>query len=146
LSGFRLFFVRAKTVPYAGSLTDQIRRTNKTKGLGRMIFFPVFWFSPTTTAYLCRRTSCHSRQDDYLEEHLHLLMCYYNLIRPHRSLKFGRQVRTPAMQAGLVSGRFSFRDVLSRRIEFFLCVFLVILITRSRVAKRARYCSVATVA
>ena len=30
---------------------------------------------------------------------------------PHRALKFGREVRTPAMQAGLVSKRLSFRDV-----------------------------------
>jgi hypothetical protein len=34
-----------------------------------------------------------------------------NFIRPHRALKFGREVRTPAMQAGLVSKRLSFREV-----------------------------------
>ena len=32
-------------------------------------------------------------------------------VRPHRALKFGTEIRTPAMQAGLAKRRFSFRDV-----------------------------------
>ena len=35
--------------------------------------------------------------------HVDLLRGSYNFIRPHRALKFGRETRTPAMQAGLVS-------------------------------------------
>ena len=53
------------------------------------------------SAYLCRRTICHARWKERLESHLELLRCYYNFVRPHRALKFGREVRTPAMQAGL---------------------------------------------
>ena len=52
------------------------------------------------SAYLCRRTICHARWKERLEDHLELLRCYYNFVRPHRALKFGREVRTPAMQAG----------------------------------------------
>jgi len=46
-----------------------------------------------------------------LEEHLELLRCYYNFVRPHGALKFGRETRTPAMQAGLTTRRLTFREV-----------------------------------
>ena len=36
---------------------------------------------------------------------LELLRCYYNFVRPHGALKFGREIRTPAMQAGLTTRR-----------------------------------------
>jgi len=63
------------------------------------------------SAYLLRRTICHARWKAYLEDHLELLRCYYNFVRPHRALKFGRQVRTPAMQAGLTSRQLTFREI-----------------------------------
>ena len=37
--------------------------------------------------------------------------CHYNFIRPHRALKFGSEMRTPAMQAGFARRRLSFREV-----------------------------------
>ena len=40
-----------------------------------------------------------------------LLRCYYNFVRPHGALKFGREIRTPAMQAGLTIRRLTFRDI-----------------------------------
>ena len=48
---------------------------------------------------------------DRLDEHLELLRCYYNFVRPHGALKFGREIRTPAMQAGLTIRRLTFRDI-----------------------------------
>ncbi len=54
------------------------------------------------SAYLFRRTICQARWKERLEDHLELLRCYYNFVRPHRALKFGREVRTPAMQAGII--------------------------------------------
>jgi IS1 family transposase len=63
------------------------------------------------SAYLFRRTICHARWKECLEDHLELLRRYYNFVRPHRALKFGSEIRTPAMQAGLVSKRLSFREV-----------------------------------
>ena len=62
-------------------------------------------------AYLARRTPCYARRRTRLEAHLELLRCHYNFIRPHRALKFGREVRTPAMQAGLTKRRLTFREI-----------------------------------
>lgn len=45
------------------------------------------------------------------------MQCHYNFIRPHRALKFGREIRTPAMQAGLTDRRLSFRDVFEQRAD-----------------------------
>ena len=64
-----------------------------------------------SSAYLSRRTLSHARATDTLEAHLELLRCYYNFVRPHRALKFGRETRTPAMQAGLATRRLTLRDI-----------------------------------
>ncbi len=63
------------------------------------------------SAYLARRTLAHARRTERLADHIELLRCHYNFIRRHGALKFGREIRTPAMQAGLVKRRLSFRDV-----------------------------------
>ena len=50
----------------------------------------------------------------------------YNFVRPHRALKFGGVVRTPAMQAGLTTRRLTLRETfppamliwLSQKIKF----------------------------
>jgi len=81
------------------------------------------------SAYLFRRTICHARWKERLEDHLELLRCYYNFIRPHRALKFGSEIRTPAMQAGLVSKRLSFREVFEAVTERILFVIVFINIT-----------------
>jgi len=64
-----------------------------------------------SSVYLLRRTLCHARSKERLEEHLELLRCYYNFVRPHQALKFGRETRTPAMQAGLTTERLTLREV-----------------------------------
>lgn len=59
----------------------------------------------------CRRLS-HARGDDPLRQQLELIRCFYNFIRPHGALKFGKVIRTtPAMQAGLVTRQVRFRDI-----------------------------------
>ena len=63
------------------------------------------------SAYLSRRTLSHARSEEKLEEHLELLRCHYNFVRPHGALKFGRETRTPAMQAVLATRRLTFREV-----------------------------------
>jgi hypothetical protein len=70
------------------------------------------------SAYLCRRTICHARWKPRLEGHLELLRCYYNFVRPHRGLKFGREVRTPVIQAGLIGERLTFRKIFCSAIAF----------------------------
>ena len=63
------------------------------------------------SAYLARRALSHARLNDKLEQHLELLRCYYNFVRPHRALKFGSETRTPAMQAGLATRRVTLREI-----------------------------------
>jgi len=70
------------------------------------------------SAYLGRRTICQARWKEHLEDHIELFRCYYNFIRPHRALKFGRKVRTPAMQAGLTRKRLTFREIFSSAMLF----------------------------
>jgi IS1 family transposase len=65
------------------------------------------------SAYLCRRALSHARSTTRLDDHLELLRCHYNFVRPHRALELGSEMRTPAMQAGLTSRRLAFRDVFS---------------------------------
>ncbi len=64
-----------------------------------------------SSAYLTRRTLSHARSKEKLEEHLEILRRHYNFVRPHGALKFGRETRTPAMQAGLATQRLTFREV-----------------------------------
>ena len=68
------------------------------------------------SAYLFRRTIGHARRRERLEAYLELLRCYYNFVRPHRALKFGREVRTPATQAGLTTPRLTLREIFSSTI------------------------------
>jgi hypothetical protein len=63
------------------------------------------------SAYLNRQSPCHARKKQTLDDHLELLRFHYNFCRPHSSLKLGSVVRTPAMQAGLVSRKLTFRDL-----------------------------------
>ena len=63
-------------------------------------------------ACLQRKTTAGLREAASVLDLLELMRCHYNFLRPHSSLKFGRERRTPAQQAGLVSRRLSFRDVL----------------------------------
>ena len=51
---------------------------------------------------------------------------YYNFLRPHRTLKFGKTLRTPAMQAGLAKRRLSFREVFTTGAAF--CLFFLIVV------------------
>ena len=62
-------------------------------------------------AALQRKTTAQARTTESLKERLEVLRCYYNFIRPHGSLRFGRKTRTPAQQAGLATRRLTWRDV-----------------------------------
>jgi transposase-like protein/IS1 family transposase len=86
------------------------------------------------SAYLFRRTLCHARWKEHLEDHLELLRCYYNFVRPHRALKFGAEIRTPAIQAGLTTRRLTLREIfpsamllwLSEKVKFGQSTVLVL--------------------
>ena len=70
------------------------------------------------SAYLGRRTIYQARWKERLEDHIELFRCYYNFIRPHRALKFGRAVRTPAWQAGLTNRALALREIFSSKMVF----------------------------
>ena len=97
------------------------------------------------SAYLSRRTLAHGRSTDMLEAHLELLRCYYNFVRPHGALKFGRETRTPAMQAGLATRRLTLRDIFVslRRVVFWLSDVRVFADSRRRAAPAVMYMPVA---
>ena len=81
------------------------------------------------SAYPCRRSLCHARRTQRSEDHLEILRCYYNVLRPHRALKFGLEVRTPTMQAGLTKKWLTFRDVFTSIPKFLRlvkvhCIFI----------------------
>ena len=67
-----------------------------------------------------------------------MLRCYYNFIRPHRALKFELEIRTPAMQAGLLSKRLSFREVFVAVPEriLFVIVFIDVTVDLSGVSEK----------
>ncbi len=77
------------------------------------------------SAFLCRRTLSHARRVQRLRDHLELLRCHYNFLRPHRALKFGHEFRTPAMQAGLTSRRLTFREIFTS-IDNFFCLIRIV--------------------
>ena len=74
------------------------------------------------SSYLHRRSAAHARWPHRLQEHLELLRCHYNFIRPHMALQFGTIRRTPAMQAGLTSKPLTFRQIFTSRV---LVVFII---------------------
>lgn len=80
-------------------------------------------------AYLSRRTLSHARSKETLEDHLELVCCHYNFVRPHRALRFGWETRTPAMQAGLTTRRLTFREV-------FVCTLTLLLMEIVTIAFR----------
>jgi IS1 family transposase len=94
-----------------GRFEERLRRSEDSSTLNTSFIERLNLTIRQGSAYLCRRTICHARWRERLEGHLELLRCYYNSVRPHRSLKFGREIRTPAMQAGLVGKRLTLRQI-----------------------------------
>ena len=64
-----------------------------------------------SVSYLTRRTTGHARCMGRLATQLELARCHSNWIRPHAGLRFGHEIRTPAMVAGLCARTLSFRDI-----------------------------------
>jgi transposase InsO family protein len=64
-------------------------------------------------SYLHRRTPARVRNPQHLADLLEIIRCHYNFVRPHSSLKFGKETRTPAMQAGIVDRRLTLREIFS---------------------------------
>ncbi|HKQ19638.1 MAG TPA: hypothetical protein VJW75_07830 [Candidatus Eisenbacteria bacterium] len=70
-------------------------------------------FVRRSTSYLQRRTPAPAREARCLSDALDVLRCYYNFIKPHSTLRFGKVTWTPAMQAGIFKRALTFREVFS---------------------------------
>jgi hypothetical protein len=65
---------------------------------------------------------------------LEVLRHDYDFVRPHRALKFGKEMRTPGVQAGLAQRPLTLRDVFCSRIRSACAlVYCVVFDDRDRV-------------
>ena len=113
------------------TLEDALERSEDSEALNTSFIERMNLTLRQGTAYLCRRSACHARSSERLADHLELLRCFHNFVRPHRRLRFGNETRTPAMQAGLASRRLSFREVFTSVAGMLLYVLIVIDFRRS---------------
>ena len=102
----------------AGGLKQALRKSEDSMKLNTSFVERLNLTIRQGSAYLGRRTICQARWKGRLEDHLELLRCHYNFVRPHRGLKFGQEVRTPAWQAGLTERALTLREVFSSKIVF----------------------------
>jgi len=114
----RVVRVERRAVIGAGRLGQALRNSEDSAKLNTSFVERLNLTIRQGSAYLGRRTICQARCKGRLEDHLELLRCYYNFVRPHRALKFGREVRTPAQQAGLTERSLTLREIFSSRLYF----------------------------
>ena len=107
-------------------LKDALRRSEDSSSVNTSFIERLNLTIRQGSAYLGRRSPCHARWREHLDDSLELLRCHYNFVRPHGALKVGREVRTPAMQAGLVSQRLSFREIFMAVAGMLLCVSIAV--------------------
>ena len=110
--------VERRAVIGAGRLKQALRNSEDSVKLNTSFVERLNLTIRQGSAYLGRRTICQARWKERLEDHLELLRCHYNFVRPHRGLKFGQEVRTPARQAGLTERALTLREVFSSKIVF----------------------------
>jgi hypothetical protein len=123
---------RRAVVGTQGQLEERLQRSEDSSTLNTSFIERLNLTMRQGSAYLCRRTICHARWRQRLEGHLELLRCYYDFVRPHRALKFGQDMRTPAMQAGLTGKRLTLRQV--------FCSGIVLLAWREIALRVRRLC------
>src|SRR5215510_7865849 len=97
----RVVKVERRAVIGAGGLKQALQKSEASVKLNTSFVERLNLTIRQGSSYLGRRTICQARWGERLEDHIELFRCYYNFIRPHRALQFGREIRTPAMQAGL---------------------------------------------
>ena len=102
---------RRLTIGTASRLNDALLESEDSESLNTSFIERLNLTIRQGSAYLRRRSTAHARCEDPLREHVELLRCHYNFVRPHRALRFGRETRTPAMQAGLVSQPLTWSDI-----------------------------------
>ena len=111
----RVIRVERKALIGAGRLKQALRDSEDSVKLNTSFVERLNLTLRQGSAYLGRRTLGQARWKQCLEDHLELLRCHYNFVRPHLALKFGREVRTPAMQAGLTNRSLTLREIFALR-------------------------------
>jgi IS1 family transposase len=111
----RIVKVERRAVIGAGRLKQALRDSEDSVKLNTSFVERLNLTIRQGSAYLGRRTICQARWKQCLNDQLELLRCHYNFVRPHRALKFGREVRTPAWQAGLTKRALTLREIFSSR-------------------------------
>jgi transposase-like protein/IS1 family transposase len=114
----RVVRVERKALIGAGRLKQALRNSEDSVTLNTSFVERLNLTLRQGPAYLSRRTLSQARWKQCLEDHLELQRCHYNFVRPYRALKFGREVRTPAMQAGLTNKSLTLREIFSLRLLF----------------------------
>lgn len=66
-------------------------------------------------SYLQRKTPAHARRSRELFHQLEFFRCYYNFIRPHMALRFGKEYYTPAMVTGIAKRKITWREIMEGR-------------------------------
>jgi hypothetical protein len=112
----RVVKVERRALIGAGGLKQALRNSEDSMKLNTSFVERLNLTIRQGSAYLGRRTICQARWKGRLEDHLELLRCHYNFVRPHRGLKFGQEVRTPARQAGLTNRALTLREIFSSRL------------------------------
>jgi IS1 family transposase len=112
----RVVKIERRAVIGAGGLKQALRNSEDSVKLNTSFVERLNLTIRQGSAYLGRRTICQARRKGCLQDHLELFRCHYNFVRPHRALKFGREVRTPAMQAGLTNRALTLREIFSSRL------------------------------
>ncbi|HEX2523701.1 MAG TPA: hypothetical protein VHP35_16385, partial [Terriglobia bacterium] len=111
----RVVRVERRAVIGAGRLKQALRNSEDSLKLNTSFVERLNLTIRQGSSYLGRRAICQARWKQCLNDHLELLRCHYNFVRPHRALKFGREVRTPARQAGLTKRALTLREIFSSR-------------------------------
>jgi IS1 family transposase len=95
----RVIRVERKALIGAGRLKEALRDSEDSETLNTSFVERLNLTLRQGSAYLGRRTLGQARWKQCLDDHLELLRCHYNFVRPHRALKFGREVRTPVLSS-----------------------------------------------
>jgi hypothetical protein len=110
----RVVKVERRAVIGGGRLKQALRDSEDSLKLNTSL---VEWLNLTirqSSTYLGRRTLCHARGKQCLDDHLELVRCHYHFVKPPRALKSGREVRT----AGLTKRALTLREIFSSRLLF----------------------------
>ena len=142
----RVVRVERKVMIGAGRLTQVLRNSEDSETLNTSFVERLNLTLRQSSAYLGRRTLGQARWEQCLDDHMELLRCHYNFVRPHRALKFGGEVRTPAMQAGLTTRPLTLRGIFSSRMFLRLpnnVIFVLFVSARPKIFTRRELALVA---